>query len=70
MAELTGNEEPSSCTRHAKSIPSEARIAACVRPAHVGKPQRSIRGKRDPEGVYKQRQQLTIQLNTESCIIR
>lgn len=54
---FTGNKEPSRCARHAESIPSEARIAACIGLAHVGEPQSSIWGKRDPAGVGKQRQQ-------------
>lgn len=49
-AQLTGDEEPPSRTRHAKSIPGEARVAAGVRLAHVGKSQRPVGGERDPAG--------------------
>lgn len=49
-AQLTGDEEPPSRTRHAKSIPGEARVAASVRLAHVGESQRPVGGERDPAG--------------------
>lgn len=49
-AQLTGDEEPPSRTRHAKSIPGEARVAAGVRLAYVGKSQRPVGGERDPVG--------------------
>lgn len=48
--QLTGDEEPPSRARHAKSIPGEARVAAGVRLAHVGKSQRPVGGERDPAG--------------------
>lgn len=49
-AQLTSDEEPPSRTRHAKSIPGEARVAAGVRLAHVGESQRPVGGERDPVG--------------------
>lgn len=48
--QLTGDEEPPSRTRHAKSIPGEARVAAGVRLAHVGESQRPVGGESDPAG--------------------
>lgn len=46
-AQLTGDEKPPSRTRHAKSIPGKASVAAGVRLAHVGKSQRPVGGQRD-----------------------
>lgn len=54
--ELTSNKEPSSCTRHAKSIPSKARIAPCVQLAHIGESQCPIWRKCDPIEMHKQRE--------------